>query len=169
METFMFMNDHAWEIVDRIGILMGIVMFIPVAWASVLYIRRNYLKKRLIDRALKRANTHIVACVELTGKSEIVISASETIHRLKLQGDILAKREFQRKGVNLADWVKVEKLREELVQFKKELQLQNPEYIHLFYSGPVAVAIILGDIFSNCKNVIIYHHGGGHYHRSALV
>ncbi|WP_156788027.1 hypothetical protein [Desulfurispirillum indicum] len=126
------MNDHTWEMVDRIGILLGIIMFIPVAWASMLYIRRNYLKKRLVERALKRASTHLVACVELTGKSEIAISANDTIHKLNLQGTILPQREFRRSGVELANMAKVEKLREELVQFKKELQLQSPEYIHLF-------------------------------------
>lgn len=146
-----------WTTLDRIGIVLGIVAFIPIAWAVVLYWRRNVRLKKSINNAIARANTHQPIYIELTGKNAVIEAAENYLRKRELSGEILPFIKLDKKGVNLNDFDEVEKLKNELVGLKLAAMTKAPECIHLFYSGPVAVAVILGDIFSNCKNVHIYH------------
>lgn len=146
-----------WTTLDRIGIVLGIVAFFPIAWAVVLYWRRNVRLKKSINNAIARASTHQPIYIELTGKNSVIETAENYLRKEDLTGEILPFIQLYKKGVNLNNFNEVEKLKNELVNLKLEAMAKAPECIHLFYSGPVAVAIVLGDIFSNCKNVHIYH------------
>lgn len=154
-----------WTTLDRIGIVLGIVAFIPIAWAVVLYWRRNVRLKKSINNAIARANTHQPIYIELTGKNAVIEAAENYLRKREreLSGEILPFIKLDKKGINFSDFNEVEKLKNELVGLKLAAMAKAPECIHLFYSGPVAVAIILGDIFSNCKNIHIYHKNGTAY------
>lgn len=152
-----FWNSLPWEQIDRVGILLGIVAFFPLMWAVWLYWRRNTRLRKNINNAIARANTHQPVYIELTGQNVVVEVAEKYLNKQKLVGQILPYVMLERKGINLNDFNEIEKLKGEIVDLKIRALEKAPECIHLFYAGPVAVAIMIGDIFSNCKNVHIYH------------
>lgn len=158
-----FWNTLPWVMIDRIGMVLGIIAFFPMMWAVIVYLRRNRLLKKSIKMAIARAETHKPVYIELTGKNLVTVTAENYLRKLGLQGKILPFKTLESKGVNFTDINDVEKLKSAMINMKLDIMSESPECIHLFYSGPVAMAIVLGDIFSNCKNVYIYHKDSDNY------
>ena len=152
-----------WTTADQIGIVLGIVAFFPIMWAAWHYWQRNVRLRNSINKAISQANTHQPVYIELTGKNAVIEAAETFLRKQKLSGEILPFIKLEKKGVELRDFDEIEKLKTDLIDLKLIAMSKAPECIHLFYAGPVTVAIILGDIFSNCKNVYIYHKDGQGY------
>lgn len=146
-----------WEYLDRVSVVIGVVTFFPIIWAVCLYISRNVRLRKSILAAVARAETHQPIYIELTGKNSLIVEAEKYLNRQNLTGEVLKNIELCRSGIKMKDTACIEKIKSEIIDIKLKTLARAPECIHLFYSGPVAIGIIIGDIFSNCKNVYIYH------------
>lgn len=149
--------SSVWEYLNRANLVIGIIAFLPIIWAVWLYISRNVRLRKNRSAALKRAETHQPIYIELTGKNSLIVEAEKYLNRQNLAGEVLKGIELFRSGIKMKDTACIEKIKSEIIDIKLETLARAPECIHLFYSGPVAIGIIIGDIFSNCKNVYIYH------------
>ncbi len=162
-------GEMLWECLDRVSIIFGIITFLPVLWAAVLYIRRNSRLRKSILAAVARAETHQPIYIELTGKNNLTVEAEKYLNKQNFPGEILKGIELIRSGVKMNDTADVEKLKNKIIDIKLEALGRAPECIHLFYSGPVAIGVMIGDIFSNCKNVYIYHKDESGYAFTAKI
>ncbi|MCX7793200.1 MAG: SAVED domain-containing protein [Thermodesulfovibrionales bacterium] len=139
-----------WDLLDRINIIIGIIVSLPVISSWWMIYTQKKRQKILIQSLEAAKGNRPVAILIDFGPGE-----SENQVRLFLQEN----------GINseLIKYSSPELKKEDLDNFVRELHRlkarameKGADRIHLFYRGPVVGALITGEVFSNAS-VTIYH------------
>ena len=144
--------EEIWNILNKVSVIVGIFSFIPfLISASLLLTRSRRYKKQL------------KAMEESTGDFPVAVSIG--LSGTELEGQV---RQFIKKNFSdmpLRTYAREAGVTKEVIpsviqglkDLKNELSREGVTEVHLFYSGPVALAIALGDLFNNWVPVKIYH------------
>lgn len=142
--------ESIWSVVDRIGIVIGLTITVPIFWSWYLLVTTKRRQKTFIKSLEKLSGNRPAAVLIDIGVGD---SENQVIAYLKEKNlDVVPLK------------INIEKLqKDELQSFVEKLHAikagamsKGADRLHLFYKGPVVGALIVGEVFSNTA-VTIYH------------
>lgn len=163
------MNKLLWfinEVLNPIGILIGIVLAVPVFWTwwQVVFGERRQRRKWLAEISRNPGGRPGVLIVDLLPGKDIGAS----VRRYLANDPTLAGTEKDRiftisrdaaiKPGQMAD------LARDIRAAARQLMDAGVDVVHLFHAGPDIAACMLGAELSNGPRVMLYHHEQGAYH-----
>ncbi|MFN3752398.1 MAG: SAVED domain-containing protein [Thiobacillus sp.] len=159
--------DFIRDVLDPIGIVVGLIIAIPVFWTWWQVVFGEYRQRR---RWLAEISQHpgerpgILIIDLLPGKD---IGASVR-HHLSSDDGLKAVPEERIASIARDAALKPEDIiayADELRRAARRLLDAGCDVIHLFYGGPAVGAAIVGAELSNGPRVVLYHHEQGRYIR----
>ncbi|BCB96584.1 hypothetical protein JZK55_15060 [Dissulfurispira thermophila] len=139
-----------WELLDKVNIIIGTIVAIPVFWSWYFLITQRRRQKQLIKslETLSGDRPVAVSIDLMPGESENQALMYLKKHNLDMEFLKITREKLKKD--ELQNFV------EELHKIKAEAMSKGADRIHLFYRGPVVGAMIVGEVFSN-TSVTIYH------------
>lgn len=157
-----------WEMMNRSNTVVELAIAVPVIWSWLILLTQRRRQKALIKNIeAMKGNVPVAILVDL-GPGESENQVRSYLIKENLNMDILkyTSRELRKEDIDT--------FVNELHSLKAEAMKKGADKVHLFYRGPVAGALIVGEVFSNLP-VNIYHYsktGGyeswGPLHRTFL-
>ncbi len=153
-------SEHlAWIYLDRFGLILGLIAFVPVLFAVTNYIQYIGLQKRELQKIRTLPGTSpVVFVVSIGGMS--IINEVEAFLR---QTDGFEDFNFEQRVIKVEDGRKeiqesdIDGLLEKIHDAQNNIRAKAPDKIHLFVKAPVPVATMLGEVLANGIPTIIYH------------
>ncbi|MFN3740477.1 MAG: SAVED domain-containing protein [Thermodesulfovibrionales bacterium] len=139
-----------WELLDRLNIITGIIVSIPVVWSWWILITQKRRQKELIKSLEFLKGNRPVAIIVDIGPGNSVEQVKFFLKDSNMDMEVLQYSIDELQPDKIQDFVV------KLQQLKASAMERGSDRIHLFYRGPVAGALITGEVFSNIA-VTIYH------------
>lgn len=133
-----------WDIIEKFSVILGIVLSIPVFWSWMILLGSKRRQKMLIKSLEKNPGDRPTYLLVDIGKGE---SQNQVISFLNSQGVSDAKPvAISREQVTKDD---LQELVNKLQEIKGKAMEDGADRFHIFYKGPVAFAMMVGEVFSN--------------------
>jgi len=165
--------DYAWDITDKVGIIIGILagFFSFSVWLKLR--RQHKLIKELARSTPELSNWEeeqsyfskvfstnpYVLCISVTPGSVGIIN--DVKHFISIDDNLkskISKQNFIEININgLPSPEKRKEFKLELLKSKETLNALGATELHVFFQGPIAAGILFGAVFDNWKPVKIYH------------
>jgi hypothetical protein len=160
--------NFSWDTVDKIGIVVGLLLALPVFWSWVILLGQKKRQKRILQSLSQSSGEMPVAVVVDIGPEEIKNQVVAFLKKSAMDMELLAVSAKRLDKENLQDFVA------DLHRVKAQAMEKGADRFHLFYRGPVPGALIAGGVFSNTVTTIYHLDKGvgyeswGPLHRSFL-
>jgi len=142
---------NVWFLLDRVGIVLGIVLALPVFWSWIILLGYRRRQNRLLQEIRKQPGDRPIALIVNIGEGDIANQVRRYLESQDSQMDIKLLSEKTLSQDTIAEFT--EKIR----AIRAEFMEKSIDKIHLFYRGPVAGALLVGDTLSNGFPVLVYH------------
>ncbi len=162
-----FLQNFTQQILDPIGIWIGLLLAVPVFWTwyEVTLGRRKRRKRwqqEIQQSQGQRPSILIIDC--LKGKKSVRPKVEGFCQKHPVLQTITKDRIFEystdKESLAPEDMpALVDAIREKAV----DVYRSGTDVLHLFYGGPAIVPFFLGREFANACQVILYQHSGGTY------
>lgn len=139
-----------WDLLDRVNIIIGIGVSIPVVWSWwILFTQKRRQKALLKSLEYAKGNRPLAILIDFgPGDSENQVKLYLKANNMDMELLKYSASELKKEAIQ--DFVT------ELQKLKARAMERGADKIHLFYRGPVVGALITGEVFSN-SSVNIYH------------
>ncbi|MFQ5792471.1 MAG: SAVED domain-containing protein [Candidatus Binatia bacterium] len=141
-----------WSILNRVSDVLGVLTALPMLVAAVLFLHRaRRYRQRLREMEGQTTAKPVALSVSLTG-----LDISEQVRAFLCRlGVSWPMRTYTRdEEVNRET---LPRLIQQLTHLKNQLSLEGVTEVHLFYTGPVALGVMLGGLLHNWVPVKVYH------------
>lgn len=139
-----------WEAVDKFGVIIGLLVAVPVFWSWWILLTQKRRQKHLLRSLEKISGDRPVAVSIDLMPGE---SGNQAFMYLKKQGLEMELLKISRERL---DKDMLQGFVTELLRVRTEAMGKGADRLHLFYRGPVAGALLVGEVFSNTA-ATIYH------------
>ena len=152
--------DFADLIIGRVANVIQIVTFV---FAIVVLLRTHWRLRKYLERVeVESSDRPVALCV---GIGQDIAGQVRQSH--ETQGLDLEIRDYARTGYVPTD--KFYLILRDLLKIKQELTEIGVTEVHLYYMGPVALAVAIGSILDNWVPVKIYEYKDGDYQFSFVM
>ncbi|MHB8474070.1 MAG: SAVED domain-containing protein [Gammaproteobacteria bacterium] len=153
-----------WDIIDKVGTVIGILSTIPVVWSLFILLGYRRRQKALIKQIIARPGNRPIALAIGIARDQTPIDITNQVRLYLTKQGMEMDIESLPLPVLRAD--KTHEFVAELRKMRARLIEKGVDQTHLFYMGPVAGALLVGDVFSNGAVQIYYHNqGSGEYEK----
>ena len=141
-----------WDLIEKFSVIFGIILSVPVVWSWFILLGSKKRQKILIKTLEKSPGNRPAYLLVDIGKGE---SENQVISFLSSQGVTGVKPvTISYEQVTKDD---LQNLVEKLQEIKGKSMESGVDRFHIFYKGPVAFAMIVGEVFSNTP-ATVYHY-----------
>jgi hypothetical protein len=138
-----------WDFIEKFSVLLAIILSVPVVWSWMILLGSKRRQKMLIKTIEKTTGNRPVYVLVDIGKGE---SENQVLAFLRSQSVSINKiQKISREKITKDD---LQYLVNELQKIKGESMEVGVDRFHIFYKGPVAFAMIVGEVFSNTPTTV---------------
>lgn len=158
-------EDLAWLWTDRVAMIAGLLISIPVLWTwwQIVFGEPARRRKWLREVSREPGSRPGVLVVDLLSGRDITasvknyIAADDTLKAIGSDCTVSVRRDEPLTPDDVAD------LARELRAAARRLQDAGVDVVHLFHAGPCVSALLIGAELSNGPRVLVYHFDQGKY------
>lgn len=142
--------NYGWDTLDKIGIVVGLLLSVPVFWSWTILLGQKRRQKRILRSLERNPGDNPVAVLIDIGPEEI---QNQVIAFLKKSG---TNMELLKVSIKKLEKEKLQDFVDDLHKIMAQAMEKGADRFHLFYKGPVAGALLVGEVFGNTVTTI-YH------------
>lgn len=159
------MTDGAWLWTDRIGIVIGLVLAIPVLWTWWQVVFGDHRKRRrwlreVSRRPGKRPGALIVDCLP---QRDIATCVQHYLADAGLDSLIPADRRISIQRNEALTAEDIDPFARDILDGVAKLLRAGVDVIHVFFAGPGVAALVVGAHLRNGPRCTLYHYEQGRY------
>jgi len=152
------MPENTWDILDKIGIITGLITaFISFATLIMVYRQKTLLKRYSKNIAEKKGDNPAVLIVNLlSGSIEAQVQQFMKKDALlaNVSQDMVVSYSWQKK--NLIAPEDINEILREIQSNYSKIKEKGYDSLSLFYAGPTIIAAMVGAMLSNSPMVRVY-------------
>jgi hypothetical protein len=140
-----------WQFVERSSVIVGLLSFIPILWSWFILLSYRQRQKKILESIKTNPGKRPIALAIGVGNADISnqVRAHLETENMRMEIETLCFPALA--SATIDDFVqKLRTTRARLIE-------RGVDTVHLFYMGPVAGALLVGDVFSNSRVQIYYH------------
>jgi hypothetical protein len=158
--------DSLWQLLDRIGIVAGLLLAVPVIWTwwQVVFGESRRRRRWLREIMRQPGSRPGVLIVDLLPGKDISTHVRQHLTR---QAALLAVPEDRQLRVTRTEPMEpglMLGLARDIRSAVRRMQDTGVDVLHLFYAGPDVAALLLGAELCNGPRVLLHHYEQGAYH-----
>ena len=143
---------------DPIGIVVGLGLAIPVFWSWAILLGNRRRQREALENIINTTGDRPSALVISIGPGDVTNQVQAYLNDQDMQMKVESLQIPVLTKDKILDFV------QELRKKRAELMKKGVGKVHLFYFGPVAGALLVGDVFSNgAVSIYYYHRDKGYY------
>jgi len=145
------MKTWVMTYLDPLGIIIGLIVAIPVFWSWWILLGNQRRQQKLVEHIKKTTGDRPCALAISVGSNDIANQVQVHLHDHQLDMTLETCHYQHLTTDSVVDFVKG------LRKTRAKLMEKGIGKVHLFYFGPIAGALLIGDVFSNGSVSIYYY------------